>query len=225
MIADPNCILFEPSNLFELIKITNNLSFNILTSMKLYLLDFTNNDHLLNWNMDGHGPSIALTLLDRTNWPLHINPTIKPHFIRKQLNSLQSIPHIRYVGQCCDALGIYLRPWQCLRPLINFNLRGCTPTWYNALKNIITDNNSGYNLIQDQHIQQPNLLVLTKRPSLVSTKRFKKEWIIFKQGSSTHYGHIIEKSQNFSILTVQHWTANPSVNLANPITLSLCTSC
>ena len=30
LIADPNCILFESPNLFELLRITNNLSFNIL---------------------------------------------------------------------------------------------------------------------------------------------------------------------------------------------------
>ena len=68
MIANPNCLLFEPPNLFELLKITNNLSFNILKCMKLYLIDFTNNGHLLNWNINGHDSSIILTLLDRTNW-------------------------------------------------------------------------------------------------------------------------------------------------------------
>ena len=114
IIAVPNCLIFEPPNLFELLNITNNLSFNILKSMKLYLLDFTNSDLLLNWNMDGHGPSIALTLLDRSNWPLHVNRDIKPYIIRKQLDSLRSLPHIRYVGQCCDTSGSSLRPWHCL---------------------------------------------------------------------------------------------------------------
>ena len=152
MIADPNCILFEPPNLFELLKITNNLSFNILKSMKLYLFDFTNSGQLLSWNMDGHGPSIALTLLDRTNWPSHINHAVKPYTIRKQLDSLRSIPHIRYVGQCCDSSGLRLRPWQCLRPLINSDLRGCASTWYNALLKILTANNSDHNLIQKRHI-------------------------------------------------------------------------
>ena len=110
LITNPNCILFELLNLFELLRITNNLSFNILKSMKLYLLDFTNNGHLHNWNMDGHGPSIALILLERTNWPSHINRSIKPHTIRKQLDSLKSLSYIRYVGQCCNTIGSSLQP-------------------------------------------------------------------------------------------------------------------
>ena len=68
IIASPNCIIFEPPNLFELCSLKNNLSFNILKQMKLYLFNFTKTN-LDNWNMNGTGPSITLTIMDRTNWP------------------------------------------------------------------------------------------------------------------------------------------------------------
>src|SRR2546421_3253905 len=92
MIATPNCLLFEPPNLFELLRITNNLSFNILKRMKLYLFDFTNSGNTRDWSMDGNGPSIAFTLLDRKYWPPHVDPLTEPHTIRKQLDSLRSTP-------------------------------------------------------------------------------------------------------------------------------------
>src|SRR6185437_12218350 len=84
-------------------------------------------------------------------WPIHSTylarphelapahrPYYKPHTIRKQLNSLRSLPHIRYIGQCCDNSGLALRPWHRLRPLIRTHLRGRTPVWYTALKKIVT---------------------------------------------------------------------------------------
>ena len=204
MIATPNCLLFEPSNLFELLRITNNLSFNILKRIKLYLFDFTNSETTRDWSIDGNGPSIALTLLDRKYWPPHVDPLTKPHTIRKQLDSLRSTPHIRYVGQCCDSSSLFLRTWQCLRPLIGTNIRGGSPSWYKALKQIITTSVSNYCIIPNYQPHQPNMLAITVPMSTVSTKRSKREWIIFKHGSTVHYGHITGKSSNSKLLTVQH---------------------
>jgi len=99
------------------------------------------------------------------------------------------------------------------------------PVWYTALKKIVTATNFNDTIVQVHQVQQLNLLALTKRTTPVSTKRSKKEWIVFKHGSSVTYGHITEKSNNLGILTVQHWTMNPISIPDNPLTISLCTSC
>ena len=99
------------------------------------------------------------------------------------------------------------------------------PVWYTALKKIVTATDFNDTIVQVHQVQQPNLLALTKRTTPVSTKRSKKQWIVFKHGSSVTYGHITEKSNNLGILTVQHWTMNPISIPDNPLTISLCTSC
>ena len=69
------------------------------------------------------------------------------------------------------------------------------------------------------------MLTITVPMSTVSTKRSKREWIIFKHGSTVHYGHITGKSSNSKLLTVQHWTMNIPSNTNGPLTISLCTNC